>query len=374
MDRPPSLPRPLRELPESIQKFCDPDTALPMRTMASRGLVPVKGADLLFMLAQIAAESSHDLASNARTALAKLPDAILTGAVEAVTHPGLLDALGEMLPVESPAIEYIVAHPFIAAASVEMIAKRATERVSERIAVNEQRLLRHPMIIEALYKNPSTRMSTADRMIDLAARNNVELPGIPAFKDHAAALEGQLIPEPTEEPLPTDQAFVEAVVLDDDDPLAVEPDKVDGTEKLKKKNLPLAMQVKDMTIAEKIRLTMVGGAAARSLLVRDRSKVVATAAISSPKMTDAEAAVIAQSKEVSEDILRYIGNRRQWHSNYQVKKSLVFNPKTPLGIALTFLGHMNITDLKDLTRSRGIPAPLKSAAGQRIQKKEKSGG
>ena len=71
-------------------------------------------------------------------------------------------------------------------------------------------------MIEALYKNRNTRMSTADRLIEFAARNGLDLTGIPAFKDHVEAMQGQLIPEPSEEPLPQDQAFAQSLAADGD--------------------------------------------------------------------------------------------------------------------------------------------------------------
>ena len=56
-------------------------------------------------------------------------------------------------------------------------------------------------------------MSTADRLIDLAARNGVVLHGIPAFKEATIALQGELIPEASDEPSPDDLLFQETEQL-----------------------------------------------------------------------------------------------------------------------------------------------------------------
>ena len=127
-----------------------------------------------------------------------------------------------------------------------------------------------------------------------------------------------------------------------------------------------------MDIAGKIRLAVVGDAAARSILVRDPNKQVQFAAISSPSMRESEATAIAHSKEVGEDILRYIGNKREWLRSYEIKRALIFNPKTPVGISLRFVGHLRANDLKLLSKSRGVPNPLKTAARQRMQQKKMS--
>jgi hypothetical protein len=109
-------------------------------------------------------------------------------------------------------LEKILARGDVPAESVAELAKHGDEAVTELIATNEDRLLKHPSIIECLYMNRHTRMSTADRLIDLASRNGVHLSGIPAFREAAMALEGELIPE-AGEPTPDDELFVETAAL-----------------------------------------------------------------------------------------------------------------------------------------------------------------
>jgi hypothetical protein len=252
------------------------------------------------------------------------------------------------------------------------LALRCSERVSERIAVNEQRLLAEPKIIESLYRNKNTRMSTADRLIELAARNHVVL-DLPTYQAHVEAIKGQLIPEATDEPLPSDLDFAEALAEDDDNPEAVRASEDEDAkeDEVVERYLPLMMKIRNMSSAEKLRLAMVGNASARAFLVRDKDKAVAYAAISSTAMAEAEVPPIVRSKEVGEDILRYAGNKREWTKNHEIKHGLVFNPKTPVGISLRFIGHLRDDELKVLSRSRNVSQPLKSAALQRIVAKEK---
>ena len=140
---------------------------------------------------------------------------------------------------------------------------------------------------------------------------------------------------------------------------------------MKEKNKPLSFRIRQMSISEKIRMAVVGDAAARSILLRDPNRMVSNAAINSPSMSEPEAAAIAHSKEVAEDILRIIANRKEWTRTYEVKRALTFNPKTPVGISMRFLSHMRPSDLKLLAKSRGVPNPLKTAAKQRLEKKMK---
>jgi hypothetical protein len=343
-----------------------------MRAMAARGLVPLRPADLVTLLTQLSADSDAAVAATANETLTKLPDAVLLPACSLPLLPSVLDHIAAVRSSHHLALAEIAANSATHDMTVASIARGADEALCERIASNEQRLLGAPNIIAALYHNKAMRMSTADRIVELAARNGIRVEGVAAFDQHVKAIEGQLIPEPTEEPLPSDQLFNQSLKDDKDDPEAVEQDPVDGKESVKEQFKPLATRIGNMSTSEKVRLATIGNAAARAILVRDNNRLVATAAVSSPMMTDVEAVAMARSKEVSEDVLRYIGNKRDWHRNYELKRALIFNPKVPIGIALKFLSHMRLNDLKDLARSRNVPAPIKAASLQQIAKRDKN--
>jgi hypothetical protein len=369
MESPLQLPLSVDELPAAIRKFCDPKAPMPARMMAAKGLVPVRGVDQITMLAQLHSASEEDVSSAAKATLLGLPEGVMHSACSAELPAAVLDLLARLV-VNKELLGQLVANPATHDATVERIARTADEMLCERIATNEQRLLRTPDIIEALYKNRNARMSTADRLVELAARNGIELTGIPAFKAHVEALQGQLLPEPSDEPLPQDLAFAQSLAQDADENV-FETDDVAGTEAVRDKFKPLNMQILDMSKAEKLRLAMVGNMAARALLVRDHSKQIAFAAVSSPMMTAGEAADIAKSKEVSEEVLRYIGSKKEFLKNAEVKTNLIFNPKTPVGVSLKFLSHLRLNDLKRLSKSRNVSAQLKSLAAQWVLRREK---
>jgi hypothetical protein len=371
MESVPPLPLTVDQLPEGVRKFARPDAPGPARTMAAKGLVPIKGADLVTVLVQLSADAEPAVAEAAAKTLEGLPAEVMLSACESELHPSILDGLARRFERNDEALERLIPNRATADATVARIAGRCSEQVAELIATNQQRLLAAPAIIEALYKNRHTRMSTADRLVELAARNDVELEGIPAFKQHVEAIKGQLMPEPTDEPLPSDMAFSEALAEDSADADAIERDKVDGSEEVKEGFQTLQVKIRDMLPSEKIRLAMIGDAAARALLVRDTNRMVAHAAITSPRITETEVVRIAHSKEVSDDVLRYVANRREWTRNYEIKRALVFNPKTPTGVSMNYLNHLRDNDLRALTRSRNIPMPIKSAAKQRVQHKQR---
>lgn len=364
------LPLPKDELPEKIRRFGDPNAPEPARAMAAKGLVPATGDDLVTLLVQLSADPVDAIRDSATETLASVPEGVVGAACRNALHPDILSRLVELAWDNGAFLEDLAANRATPDATVANIAKRCSERICERIAVDQERLLQAPEVIEALYKNRNTRMSTVDRLVELAARNGVELTGVATFAAHVEAIQGQLIPEPDDEPLPGDAMFSEALEHDNDEE-AIEQDKVDGSEEVKDSHKPLALRVANMNIQEKLRLSLIGGSAARAILVRDPNKIVCMAAITSPSTTEAEAAKIASSKQVSEDILRYIGNKRDWLGNYEVKRALIFNSKTPVGVSMKFLSHLRASDLRAVARSRNIPAALRTTAGQRVAKRGK---
>lgn len=362
----PELPIPLTDVPQSLRRFADPKAPTPARMMAAKGMVPVKGADLVLLLAQLAADPEEGVRQAAADTLAGLPDNVLFPACSAELPAAVLHAVAQSFPTREEVLSRLVSNHATADATVAQIAGRCTESVSEIIAVNQQRLLGAPEIIEALYKNKSTRMSTADRLIELAARHEMELTGIPMFEELKKAIQGQLMPEPSEEPLPGDELFAKALA-EDGAQAAVVLDDAEGTEETKEEFVPLQSKIRAMQIGEKIRLALLGNAAARSILLRDPNRIVAMAAIGSPAISETEAKNAAQSREVSEDVLRYIGRKREWLRSYEIKRHLCNNPKTPLALSMGFLSHLRRNDLRALARSRGVPGPLKQAAKRRAK-------
>jgi hypothetical protein len=96
--------------------------------------------------------------------------------------------------------------------------------------------------------------------------------------------------------------------------------------------------------------------------------MVAAAVLSSPKLTDAEVESFAKMANVSEEVLRVIGNNRSWLKNYGVMLALTRNPKTPLALSMQFLHRLNERDTKMLGIDRNVPEALRLAARKLIVK------
>ena len=225
--------------------------------------------------------------------------------------------------------------------------------------------------------NKATRMSTADRILELAVRNHVELHGIPAFREAAAAILHELIIEPQDEPTPDDVLFTEtdaiaqAIALDPSIEDAYQLDEETGEERVDAKHVPLYAQLAQMTISQKIRRAMVGTASDRMILVRDRNKLVAQAVVRSPQIQESEIARISASRSVADDVLRIIATDREWTKSHPIKVNLVSNPRTPFVFAARLIQHLREHELKALARSKNVTGAVASAARQQLQRKGK---
>jgi hypothetical protein len=308
--------------------------------------------------------------------LAKLPEKILLPALESDLLPHVLDHAATLLGGNPAAIEKIVLNQGAAAETIEVLARGASEKLAELIAVNEARLLAYPAIIEALYLNRHTRMSTATRLVELAVRNGVVLSGLEAFMEIAAAIGQELIPEASDEPLPTDLDFAEAHAEGSDEAEVVEPlaeDAPETAEQIKEKFAPLHYKLAQMSISEKIRMAMMGTAAHRALLVRDPNRLVHMSAIRSPAVSEREVEAILKNRAIPEEVVRYIAMKREWLRHYQIKLGLVFNPKTPVATSVHFLPYLRVGELRNAARSKGIPATVVQSAKELLKKKTGGG-
>jgi hypothetical protein len=121
-----------------------------------------------------------------------------------------------------------------------------------------------------------------------------------------------------------------------------------------------------------VKLARFGNGEARAILVRDRNRIVAAAAVRNPKITENEVVAIAKSRNVSDEVLRIVASNRTWTGTYRVKLGLATNPKTPVGSAIQFLNYLTERDLRTIMRSREVPAPISAQARRILAKKGKS--
>ena len=125
-------------------------------------------------------------------------------------------------------------------------------------------------------------------------------------------------------------------------------------------------RVANMGFVERLKAAVKGTKEMRAILIRDPNKMISAAVLSSPKVTEQEAAGFARMASLSEDVLRAIGHNRAWLKNYGVVLGLSRNPKTPLAISLSLMSRLQDADLAKLSVDRNVPEALRLAARKRV--------
>ncbi len=278
----------------------------------------------------------------------------------------MLDLFAKLVGDKPAVFDALVGNGAVGDPTIATLAERAGPREIDRIAGNEQRLLRHPEIISAMYMNKAARMSTVDRAVELAVRNNVRVPGLACWDEIAKALQ-------TEKPqsgAEVDALFnLAADAAKEDDSLLTKGDgeKVrDDSEEAKfeqaiedkTKNVP----INELSVPAKIRLATLGNAFQRGALIRDPLRVVYMATIKSPAVTEFEAQNYAGNPNLPDDVLRYLATKREWTKLYGTKYALCKNPKTPITEAMRLMPFLREKDLVILTKSKGVASAVVAQA------------
>ncbi len=278
------------------------------------------------------------------------------------------------------AIADLLADPATGDDAIARAAATAVGADLELIARDEARLLRHSAIVAALFANAQAPMALVNRAVAACVRAGVRVDGIPGFDDIAAAIKAEPIEaaaRSTAAPVAFDEALAESRRMDAAEgdstaDAAAAADSDDEGEPVAAAAAAPAQPARARRVAvidfsklklfEKIRLATLGNAFCRQTLLRDSNRLVAMAAIRSPGITDREVIRAAGNRAVSEDVIRYIANSKEYLKLYPVKLSLVGNPKCPLALTLKMLPTLRPDDLKNIARSKNVPNALSTAA------------
>jgi hypothetical protein len=126
--------------------------------------------------------------------------------------------------------------------------------------------------------------------------------------------------------------------------------------------------VSTLPIAARLKLASKGTREQRAQLIRDPNRIIATAVLHSPKLTESEVEAFAKMGNVSEDVLRIIGTNRTWLKNYGIILAVTRNPKTPPAISMQLMHRLTEKDIKMLTTDRNVPEALRLAARRTLTK------
>ncbi len=121
-----------------------------------------------------------------------------------------------------------------------------------------------------------------------------------------------------------------------------------------------------LSVPQKIKAAMFGNEVVRNILVMDHNRIIQDFVIRNPRLMLPEVENFTKNTNISDHVLRLVSNSKAWMRYYSVKFNLVCNPKTPQDVALKWLRHMRESDLKKLSKSKGIPQLIATTAQKMV--------
>ncbi len=333
----------------------------------ARGFLPLAQDDLIGVLVYCASLDDAEIAGYAHASLADVPARAMFefASNEQIAPDHLLRLLN--VSHDNLVIEALIRNRSVADSAIADLARRADPAVQDVIVINQARIIRAPEILEALLENPALSPDARRRALETKEE----------FFEKKARLE-QLEAEVDAEPELIDapiEAIADLLERAREEPPDAPPTLVQLTEGEQGDTRKMALwrRLMFMSVAEKVMVAFRGDRTARMLLVRDRNKLICTAVMRNPRMTEQEAENIASMRNVEEEVLRLLAMRRDWTSKYNIMWTLLRNPKTPVGVVLPFVNRLTLRDLKGLKDDRGVQQAVREMARKtylmRTQKK-----
>jgi hypothetical protein len=358
----------------------------PAQVAASKGILPLPEADLLEMLASLAASADAELKANALSTLrsqehASLEQTIRTGDLPAA----VLAFYASEMELPQTLHEAILTNPKTPSSAIAKFAATSPNgSLLELIAVNQQLLIQNPAIIDALVKNPN-RTAEAERRATEVKREFFEKErGAEQIANELRARGQEAAAEffeRSESDLSEDDAlflaqhievsdaetddtwlaldWIEEIYEESEEQRLANVSKILGELQLDGQDvgaerLSMINRVMKMGVKDRVRLGIKGDREARNILIRDPNRLVSQAVVQNPRITEQEVEAIASMRSLSEDILRALAANRQWSRSYPVMHNLARNPRTPIANVLPILNRLQLRDLLQLSKNRNV--------------------
>jgi hypothetical protein len=229
--------------------------------------------------------------------------------------------------------------------------------------------------------DPALRQGALTAVRELPLALAAEIAAAPETHPRLVGLLQKLHNLPVEPPPEAQDIPVASVPTDEPEPAAAEPAETVADEEAKEEEEEEEEEeafrskyqlAQTMGVGEKIKMALTGDKEWRSLLIKDSNKLVNGAVVKNPRITEAEILSISKSVIQNDEILRVICQNKEWVKNYEIRKALVLNNKTPLPVALRFMGFLTEKDLSGMAKSKNISSVLSNQARRTLAGKKKS--
>lgn len=362
-------------------------------------MLPLQQSDLLEVLVALTHSDDAQIAAAASETLkAETPDDLLIAAKAQDTAPNVLAYLATQPAGIQEVYEATILNNRTPDQALAKLASTTPHTsLLELITINQQRLVRCPEIIDAILQNPACG-SEAERRAretrreffekergarqiadELRARGQTaaaeffEAADLTTAAGELSLDDAWLIAEHIEVSdadlndawLPAER--YEELVSESPEEVSANVQRIIENERLETgdvstERVSLIRRVMFMNARDRMKLAMKGDREARGILIRDSNRVVCSAVVNNPRITEQEIENIASMRTVSDEVLRIIALNRSWARSYPIIHNLARNPRTPIPTAMGILLRIRTKDLQTLSQNRNVSETVRRQA------------
>lgn len=316
-----------------------------------KGFLPISPEEMFEAIGLIV-KKRPELLDDALGTLDSIPESAFAGFLEdRECDPDVLDFYLRRVPLPVNVKSVALLNTRVKASTLMAIAHEIEADLLDLVVNNQVKILEEPEIVAGLRQNPNLSINQVQKLDDyerLLLRDLVS---------PAEVLEDIPIEEVERQAIEEAREFV----------------TVFGHEKLSSKDFvskikegeiddsgdSVLKKVSRMSVPQKVQAAVKGNREVRSVLIRDANKLVCTAVIRSPRITDAEVEFYSNLRNVQTEVLRLIAMNREFTKSYKIMLNLVKNPRTPLAFTTKFLPRLNKRDLRSLQMDKNVPEVLR---------------
>jgi len=381
-----------------VQAIISGSAPQPARLAAARGMLPLPQNDLLEVLVALTASDDAQIAAAAvETLKAETSEDLLIAASGEDTAPSVLAHLAQSDSATAVHEATILNTHTPDHALVKLAATTPHSSLLELITINQQRLVRTPEIIEAILANPACSGEAQRRALEtrkeffekergarqiadeLRARGQTAAAEFFEAADLSTAggdlsvedawliaqhievadadLDDTWLPAERYEDLASETAADAAANVQ----RIIENERLESGE-VSAERVSLIRRIMFMNTKDRIKLARKGDREARSILIRDSNKVVCSAVVNNPRITEHEIENIASMRTVADEVLRVIALNRAWARSYLIIHNLARNPRTPIPTVMNILPRIRTKDLQSLSLNRNVSEAVRRQA------------
>ncbi len=325
-------------IPAEVSKIMSKWGGHSVRLAAARGALPMSGHNLVTVLFIFYHGENQELKDEALGTLKTLPTQILLSALsQEELHPSIIDLIVKLRYQDAVVMGAVLSHRMVGIKSLLFLAENSRGDVLDALSHNDEILLKTDVLRTAIINNIH-----ADKVMKLRL--------------------GWIEPAVKPEPKPVDKSQSGSDTPAEDD---------ETEEEVEAEGLSKYQSLQNMTVSEKIKMALTGDKEWRTLLIRESNKLVNTAVLNNPRISEGEVLNVAKSRSSSEEMIRIIVLNRDWVKLYDMKKALAVHPRTPLQKAMRYMTFLSEKDIRELAKSREIGQAIVNNAKRMLMTKKR---